>query len=134
MTNNNKEISTPPADPVVGSARFAQRPISTPKTPEVQPIDASSRIKALLKPKMNKVTDTDKPRKEKPKKANTANTNTPSYLKPPKEVPEVRLTSLMKFLNWFEENRIDTQISKMSLPAIAGFEQLQEYYPDSTDK
>ena len=27
----------------------------------------------------------------------------------------------MKFLNWFEENRIETQITKMSLPAIAGF-------------
>ena len=98
MTNNNKEFPTPPADPV-GSARFAQRPISTPKTPQVQPNDASSRLKALLKPKMNKVTGTDEPKKEKPKKANTANTNTSPYLNPPKKVPEVRLASLMKFLN-----------------------------------
>ena len=58
MTNNNKDIPPPPADPV-GSARFAQRPISTPKTPGIQPNDASSRIKALLKPKINKVTGTE---------------------------------------------------------------------------
>ena len=110
---------TVPSDPV-GATRQAQQPLENPKTPLVKPEDTASRIKELVKPKTNKILGTDKPKKKKYKPANTANTNTPSYLNPPREVPEAKVASLMKFLNWYKENNLDTQISKMSLPSIAG--------------
>ena len=70
---------------------------------------------------MNKLVGTDKPTKKKFKPANTANTNTHSYLKPPSEVPEVKVASLMKFMNWCKENNLDLHLSKLSLPTLASF-------------
>ena len=58
------------------------------------------------------------------KKKNPNNTRLPSNLKPnrsSKTAPEVKVVSLMKFLDWFKENNLDTQLSKLSVPSIAGF-------------
>ena len=116
----NNDISNTPIDPV-SSNRKAQRPINTPQAPEVQANSKASRIKALVKPKMNKVTGTDTPKREKPKKANTVNTPTPSYLEPPSDIPEVKLASLLKFLNWYKSNDLEMRLSKLSVPSIASF-------------
>ena len=115
---------TPPEDPVE-FARWVQRPRVNPKQPEVQPDDSTMRLKPMDKPDINRSIGTDKPKR--PKKKNPNNTRLPSYLKPNKglktapEAPEVKVVNLMKFLDWFKENNLDTQLSKLSVPSIAGF-------------
>ena len=115
---------TPPENPV-DFARWVQRPRVNPKQPEVQPDDSALRLEPMKKPDINRSIGTDKPKR--PKKKNPNNTRLPSYLKPNKgiktapEAPEVKVVSLMKFLDWFNENNLDTQLSKLSVPSIAGF-------------
>ena len=115
---------TPPENPVE-YAKWLQRPRVSPKQPEVQPDDSALRPKGLKQPDINRSIGTDKPKR--PKKKNPNNTRLPSYLKPnkgrktPSEAPEVKVVSLMKFLDWFKKNNLDTQLSKLSVPSIAGF-------------
>ena len=115
---------TPPTNPVEFS-RWVQRPGVNPKQPQVQPDDSALRIDSLKRPDVNRSIGTDKPKR--PKKKNPNNTRLPSYLKPnkgsktPPLASEVKVVSLMKFLDWFEENNLDTQLSKLSVPSIAGF-------------
>ena len=81
----------------------------------------------LKKPATNRVIGTDKPKREKPKRANTANTRTPSYLATPKPVPVSQVKNigagggLIKFLQWFDENGADINIHKMSPTTLAAF-------------
>ena len=93
---------TPPENPVE-FARWVQRPRVNPKQPEVQPYDSALMPQGLKKPDINRSIGTDKPKH--PKKENPNNTRLPSYLKPNKgsktapETPEVKVVSLMKFLD-----------------------------------
>ena len=115
---------TPPENPVEFS-RWVQRPGVNPKHPQVQPDDSALRIDSLKRPDVNRSIGTDKPKRAKKKNPN--NTRLPSYLKPnkggktPPVASEVKVVSLMKFLDWFKENNLDTQLSKLSVPSIAGF-------------
>ncbi len=115
---------TPPTNPVEFS-RWVQRPRVNPKQPEVQPDDSALRPKGLKQPDINRSIGTDKPKHSKKKNHN--NTRLPSYLKPnkgskpPPVASEVKVVSLMKFLDWFKENNLNTQLSKLSVPSIAGF-------------
>jgi len=112
---------TPPENPVE-YARWLRRPKVNPKQPEVQPDDSALKPKGLKKPDINRSIGTDK--LKRPKKKNPNNTRLPSYLKPNKSsktASEVKVVSLMKFLDWFKENNLDTQLSKLSVPSIAGF-------------
>ena len=115
---------TPPTNPVEFS-RWVQRPGVNPKQPQVQPDDSALRIDSLKRPDVNRSIGTDKPKRAKKKNPN--NTRLPSYLKPnkgsktPPVASEVKVVSLMKFLDWFKENNLDTQLSKLSVPSIAGF-------------
>tara|TARA_B110000014_G_C19806281_1_gene418659 strand:+ start:178 stop:618 length:441 start_codon:yes stop_codon:yes gene_type:complete len=98
---------TPPTNPVEFS-RWVQRPRVNPKQPEVQPDDSALRPKGLKQPDVNRSIGTDKP------KQHTAT----SYLKPnngsktPPVASEVKVVILMKFLDWFKENNLDTKLSK----------------------
>lgn len=122
--NNNEEAPKPPSKPVE-FARWVQRPRNIPKPPKVQPDDSALRPKGVKLPKTNKVIGTDKPKREKPKKANTANTSIPSYLKPskaPAPVPVVKETSsldkLRALVSGYVDNPESVKLEKLSVPTI----------------
>ena len=102
----------PPTNPVE-FARWVQRPKVLPKKPKVQPDDSALRIDSLKRPDVNRSIGTDKPKRAKKKNPN--NTRLPSYLKPnkggktPPVASEVKIVSLMKFLDWFRENNYKAQ-------------------------
>ena len=114
--------SKPPFKPVE-FARWVQRPRNLPKAPTVQPGDSALNPTGVKLPEANKVIGTDKPKRSKYKKANTANTSTPTNLKNPKEVPvaKVELSGLSNFLTWYELNSGTLDLKKLSLPTLARF-------------
>tara|TARA_B100000745_G_C19871577_1_gene290532 strand:+ start:313 stop:555 length:243 start_codon:yes stop_codon:yes gene_type:complete len=74
----------------------------------------------LKKPPANKSLGTTPMKRVIPKNTGV-NTSTPTYLKPLKEVPELKKSSLIKFLKWCEENHEDLKLSKASVPVLASF-------------
>ena len=123
---SNIKSPTPPIDPVHLS-RWVQVTHNDPKPPKKQPDDPAMLPTPLKKPATNRVIGTDKPKREKPKRANTANTRTPSYLATPKPVPVSQVKnigaggSLVKFLQWFNDNGADIDLRKMIPSTLAAF-------------
>ena len=80
---------TRPNDPMALS-RWVQVTHNDPKPPMKQPDDPPLAPTSMKKPIPNNVIGTDKPKRQKPKKANTARTRVPSYLRVPRGYQRVR--------------------------------------------
>ncbi len=109
----------------VDVSRWAGRDKHRPPTPKVQPDDSALRPVGLKPPAVNRVVGTDKPKKIKYKRANTANTRTPSYLKepPPPSISKEKtsLEKLKELVNGYVDNPMSYKLEKLSVPSMAAF-------------
>ena len=86
---SDNKTPTLPNDPV-DLSRWVQVTHNDPKPPRKQPDDPALAPTPIKKPIPNNVIGTDKPKRKKPKKANTARTRVPSYLRVPRGYQRVR--------------------------------------------
>ena len=114
IPDTNDDQITIPKKPVA-VARWAGKDKHRPSMPKVQPDDSALRPMGIKPPAVNRAIGTDKVKKVKYKRANTANTRTPSYLKNPSPPPPVA-----KEMTNLEKLQEIVSLEKISLPALAG--------------
>ena len=120
----DSKARTPPNDPVALS-KWVQVTHNDPKPPRKQPDDPALTPTPIKKPIPNNVIGTDKPKRKKPKKANTARTRVPSYLRVPSGVPASQVKNidqgrgLLKFMQWYSSNQSDMRLEKLDASNLA---------------
>lgn len=124
VPDNDEQITIPKRP--VDVSRWAGRDKHRPPMPKVQPDDSALRPEGIKPPAVNRVVGTDKVKKVKYKRANTANTREPSYLKQPSPPPPVakeatNLHKLKELVKSQMDNPDYVPLEKLSLPTLASF-------------
>jgi len=123
---SDNKTPTPPNDPVELS-RWVQVTLNDPKPPKKQPDDPALALTPIKNFIPNNVIRTDKSKRKKPKKANTARTIVTSYLRVHMEVPASQVKNishgrgLLKFMQWYSNNQSDIRLEKLDASKLAAF-------------